>query len=208
MEATRTRGSMMRFPRFRTRATLVRTTRSCAGRREPDHRAFVVACAQDLHAIAKGGGGSSDLGCTRDEMGAGDEQPVARHGGGCAPQWRRCCPRPEAIALRGLGNDFLNVRQGCTENAGEGAFADEQHRHIAKYRQTRLASGPSAFCRPFALGIAPLGVWLGMNVHHPCHVVNPPSADHAGQEPLVLRCTANDVRLGRPTKDIAAPSTP
>ena len=42
----------------------------------------------------------------------------------------------------------------------------------AERRQTRLASKPSAFCWLSASGIAPVRVWLTMNVHPACQNVN------------------------------------
>ena len=42
----------------------------------------------------------------------------------------------------------------------------------AERRQSRLASKPSAFCWLSASGIAPIRVWLTMNVHPACLIVN------------------------------------
>ena len=42
----------------------------------------------------------------------------------------------------------------------------------AERRQSRLASKPSAFCWLSASGIAPVRVWLVMNVHPACQNVN------------------------------------
>src|SRR5215218_9107949 len=42
----------------------------------------------------------------------------------------------------------------------------------AERRQSRLASKPSAFCWLSASGIAPVRVWLTMNVHPTCQNVN------------------------------------
>jgi hypothetical protein len=42
----------------------------------------------------------------------------------------------------------------------------------AERRQSRLASKPSAFCWLSASGIAPVRVWLTMNVYPACHNVN------------------------------------
>jgi hypothetical protein len=44
----------------------------------------------------------------------------------------------------------------------------------AERRQSRLASKPSAFCWLSASGIAPVRVWLMMNVHPACQNVNTP----------------------------------
>jgi hypothetical protein len=47
----------------------------------------------------------------------------------------------------------------------------------AERRQSRLASKPSAFCWLSASGIAPVRVWLTMNVHLACQNVNTLCAD-------------------------------
>jgi hypothetical protein len=47
----------------------------------------------------------------------------------------------------------------------------------AERRQSRLASKPSAFCWLSASGIAPVRVWLTMNVHPACQNVNTLCAD-------------------------------
>ena len=54
----------------------------------------------------------------------------------------------------------------------------------AERRQSRLASKPSAFCWLSASGIAPVRVWLVMNVHSACQNVNTLFADYPNWLPL------------------------